>query len=625
MALVALIKHEEKSLSSGPLFYKISIVLGQADILFTAPVLISVLAAFQSQPIILLWLLLLWMIIVVAEPIENFALAYKAFLIGRTLEKDLPIAGTIERVDHPNVVRVKIRRGSTWVPQCLYIASFPGGTEAYVLSLFSQPQNGEVVGTGLCVGGVDTPLNLPSGSVRISSEQSRLPELLVSLSGRSRAKIVGFVVENSSIGEIRYELASVSSQEEGELVFVRIGGEDIYYQVIHAETHEESFDSNPRGTQIVHAAQLGCYGGALGFSRYNWLPEMNSPVFSAKDAPFVEMEAKKGCVKIGTVPKTNIEVLANLDELVGYHSAILGVTGTGKTELVLSLVDECLGDGITVFCVDFTGEYRQRLKKWDPVFPAIDDGRSAALVELMNGVEYGEFGAKKEKERLDKAILEAAKTVGDDVAAFLKSSDKPLAILELSEITNSKLTLRLTELYLSLIMKWAMKNRKAKRILLVLEEAHTVIPEPHGSGFDADTKWVVERIGQIALQGRKYGVGLMVVSQRTSLVSKTILSQCNTFFTHALIDKTSLDFLESVYSSRHVRLIPDLARFHFLAYGKAVKCDRPVVIQREFDPDLMAASEALNKNDGDLQPPPAPESSTKETQVERTGPRVSFP
>lgn len=77
---------------------------------------------------------------------------------------------------------------------------------------------------------------------------------------------------------------------------------------------------------------------------------------------------------------------------------------------------------------------------------------------------------------------------------------------------------------------------------MVLEEAHTIVPEVFGSGFDANTQFVVSRNGQIALQGRKYGVGLMVISQRTALVSKTILSQCNTFLTHSLIDQTSLNF-----------------------------------------------------------------------------------
>jgi hypothetical protein len=149
-------------------------------------------------------------------------------------------------------------------------------------------------------------------------------------------------------------------------------------------------------------------------------------------------------------------------------------------------------------------------------------------------------------------------------------------------------------MYLSAIMDWARKNRKAQQILIVLEEAHTIIPEGYQSGFDSDTQWVVGRIGQIALQGRKYGVGLLLISQRTALVSKTVLSQCNTYFTHALVDKTSLDYLSGVYSAQHVHIIPNLGFLEFLAHGKAVKSERPLVVRRDFDQAKLDASKSLD-------------------------------
>ncbi len=104
----------------------------------------------------------------------------------------------------------------------------------------------------------------------------------------------------------------------------------------------------------------------------------------------------------------------------------------------------------------------------------------------------------------------------------------------------------------------------------------------------------IGRIGQIALQGRKYGVGLLLVSQRTALVSKTVLSQCNTYFTHALVDKTSLEYLSGVYSSEHVRAIPNLRFLEFLAHGKAVKSERPLLAKRDFDQKKADASKALD-------------------------------
>ena len=118
-----------------------------------------------------------------------------------------------------------------------------------------------------------------------------------------------------------------------------------------------------------------------------------------------------------------------------------------------------------------------------------------------------------------------------------------------------------------------------------------------GAGFDNDTQWIVGRISQIALQGRKYGVGLLIVSQRTALVSKSILSQCNTCITFSLFDKTSLDDLGNVYSSGHVQSIPNLRFLEAIAYGKAIKSERPIIIKLDYVEEKKKASEALSKSD----------------------------
>ncbi|MFQ5472731.1 MAG: ATP-binding protein [Dehalococcoidia bacterium] len=61
-------------------------------------------------------------------------------------------------------------------------------------------------------------------------------------------------------------------------------------------------------------------------------------------------------------------------------------------------------------------------------------------------------------------------------------------------------------------------------MLLVFEEAHNYIPrQPIGRDF---AKKAVERV---AKEGRKYGVSAMVISQRPSELSETVLSQCNSF------------------------------------------------------------------------------------------------
>ena len=319
---------------------------------------------------------------------------------------------------------------------------------------------------------------------------------------------------------------------------------------------------------------------------------MNTPVFSAGSREFDKPVLTDRDFVIGTVPSTDINAIVNVDDLVEYHSAILGVTGTGKTEVALDAVKHAASKGIKVFCVDFTGDYQSRLSDLKPIFPKSDDADVKELDAKLFAVQTGTYGASDEKKALNAFLETTNAKVEAEVSKFLTGKDN-VAILELTEIANTDATLRMTELYLSAIMNWAKDNRNTQKVLIVLEEAHTIIPEVRGAGFSFDTQFVVNRIGQIALQGRKYGVGLMVISQRTALVSKTILSQCNTFLTHSLIDQTSLNFLQSVYSAEHTALIPNLGQFEFLAYGKALRAERPIVLRREFDQSLLDASKSI--------------------------------
>src|ERR1700746_3602550 len=61
---------------------------------------------------------------------------------------------------------------------------------------------------------------------------------------------------------------------------------------------------------------------------------------------------------------------STLDDLVQFHTAVLGMTGTGKTELALDIVREAIKNDFKVFCVDFTGEYKARLADLSPIVPS---------------------------------------------------------------------------------------------------------------------------------------------------------------------------------------------------------------------------------------------------------------
>ena len=81
--------------------------------------------------------------------------------------------------------------------------------------------------------------------------------------------------------------------------------------------------------------------------------------------------------------------------------------------------------------------------------------------------------------------------------------------------------------------------------LLVLEEAHNYIPQSQGAKYHS----VKKSIERIAKEGRKYGLSLMIVSQRPSEISETIFSQCNNFVAMRLTNPTDQQYVK--------RLMPD--------------------------------------------------------------------
>lgn len=95
-------------------------------------------------------------------------------------------------------------------------------------------------------------------------------------------------------------------------------------------------------------------------------------------------------------------------------------------------------------------------------------------------------------------------------------------------------------------------------IMIVCEEAHNYVPRSGGAQYNASKK----SIERIAKEGRKYGVTLMIVSQRPSEVSETIFSQCSNFIALSLtniIDQSYIKSLLPDFSAGIGDLLPNLA------------------------------------------------------------------
>ncbi len=90
---------------------------------------------------------------------------------------------------------------------------------------------------------------------------------------------------------------------------------------------------------------------------------------------------------------------------------------------------------------------------------------------------------------------------------------------------------------------WMAPGRRTP-ICIVCDEAHLYLPVRDES--DAPSKRALEAFERIAKEGRKYGLALLVVSQRPSDVSRTILSQCNNFVALRLTNEHDQSAVRSV-------------------------------------------------------------------------------
>lgn len=81
------------------------------------------------------------------------------------------------------------------------------------------------------------------------------------------------------------------------------------------------------------------------------------------------------------------------------------------------------------------------------------------------------------------------------------------------------------------------------------------------------------------LQGRKYGLGCLLVTQRTANVTKTILNQCNTVFAMRTFDETGKEFLSNYIGKDYADSLSSIPERHAVFFGKASACENPVLIR----------------------------------------------
>ncbi len=403
------------------------------------------------------------------------------------------------------------------------------GTRVVVRSRFHETE-------GVVLSRIRRPLDV-WGRIHLADANKceRLVGHMLALRPTSRSligqrKIIGTVDTGSTHRKLRF--IATEPLEIGRVVSVPMpdSNQHIIYQLAAAQVDRLDVKGGSHYVIQVEANQLGIYDHkAMWLRSHRWVPPPGQVVYDGveyrEDPP---ESATDGRLLVGHVIGTSIPVFLDMRVATEGHIAVLGMTKMGKSTLAARIARK-LGDEARVVVLDQTGEYVHK-KGFPPCGTDVDWSKPGVSVFEP---QPGEIPAKKALEFLQYQIQGALEEY---------------------------------------------KAGAPQRRFIIIDEAHQFIPEPAGLGFNAPGRDQSYQIGLLMMQIRKYGISIMLVSQRTAVVAKSALSQCENLVAFRSVDQTGLDYLEAVAGSGVRSILPQLKHGEALVFGPAISSDMPVAV-----------------------------------------------
>jgi len=605
-ALLLRSEREGKKLRVGTIAKELADQFGNDRILFSI-VIISAVGLFHRENALQVFTILSTLIIVVLLRPEAYFATFisKVRLIGKSSEV-IGVAGEIAGFDEPGIVLVRQPEKNAkfgdyllindWgtKPQLSQVLGYFGRDSGMLLraKLLDLPTGAQDVLE-------DLAKTIPTGSAATILPEGHLKSVLDQETYTQQADdLVGLVAENTSINKLYVEVIKEAGVSEGAVLEASIKGTPVLYQITDGLTREEIvFHRNTRSFARAEARKIGRWDPGRGsFKLVKWIPAMHSPVFQGT-GPSDDLDD----TAIGSLPLTKYPIrIKNIHELVTHNTAILGILGVGKSFIAIELLERMFVEGIKVVCLDLTNQYAQELapfydsngeaKCLERIRIAADKDRDKVEDSKSKG---GSFGNLKDAIQRDltaflsgdcesklkiynPAQLSASIQAGDLRNKKIGPGSNDWAqVAAFRETTPAEITRIVTESCLAVCQDEMRDNAK---VCLVFEEAHSLVPEFNNLTIDSD-KHAVAGTARAILQGRKYGMGCLLISQRTANVTKTILNQCNTILAFRTFDDTGMAFLENYLGPDYSHVLPSLEERHVVFFGKASSCENPVLMK----------------------------------------------
>lgn len=587
--------------------------IGSPNVIFTFVILTAVWLFHRERPIEIFAIVAVWTAIVALRPIEA-VLSY-----GRWL-KDQPrpilteqIIGEVAAYQSPGIVLIRqlgegnIKRGTPLIvadnngPWMLGVAlNYVGRDEGNLLRVLTTSLPEKLKTQVL-------KLEPPKGAGVAMKIDIPADELADNKTIQWINRLCGVVDNDTSLDYLQFEVIEDEGLSEGRLVEARIGDHWVMFQIIEGLTREEIVQQkNKYGYARAKARKIGRWDeGANKFQPVKWIPRINAPVFLKTTDEF-----KPTSASIGHFPGTDYGVGVNISEAVTHNTAILGILGIGKTYLAIELVERMIANGIKVICLDLTNQYSDLLHDF-----LDQDYEEAQIAELEEAARGGEPRRNKELGGSRQAFRER---ITGQLREFVSADNRRLLRIynpaqfqvtrqasgmyegqaDMATLTPSEITAIVSDAALTVCQELGMTDEG--RVCLVYEEAHSLVPEWNSVAAEGD-KTATAQSARAILQGRKYGLGCLLITQRTANVTKTILNQCNTIFAMRTFDDTGKVFLSNYIGGDYAGILPSLETRQAVLFGKASTCENPVLIRLN---DRDRFLEAFRQENA---PPPIPQ------------------